>query len=186
VAAPTPPNGYRLRVGSPLDRALLLSFARRAYREIDPDRTGDRLPHTIERYLSGRTPLWWLEVELKSEPDAEPDVSRTATAPRSGLPHRSASAPTGRFQSIACLWLGNATTPNSAEAQAYVLLIYVAPEHRRRGLATYLLTLAEAEARQRGDRQLGLQVQADNAAAIALYEKLGYATLSRWMGKPLS
>ncbi|MGD1903743.1 MAG: GNAT family N-acetyltransferase [Geitlerinemataceae cyanobacterium] len=181
---------------------MLFSFAHRAYREVDSVRTGNRLSQTLDRYLSARTPIWWIEADApssgassegKSPPDAGSGLGarsgdRAAAERRSGLPYLSSGEPTGQlqnFQPIACLWLGSATTPSDAEPQAYVLLLYVAPEHRRRGLATHLLHLAEAEAERRGDRQLGLQVQAGNTAAIALYEKLGYFTLSRWMGKPL-
>jgi ribosomal protein S18 acetylase RimI-like enzyme len=64
--------------------------------------------------------------------------------------------------------------------------LYVSPEHRRRGIATALLAIAQSWAEARGDRQIGLQVFANNPAAIALYEKMGYQTHSLWLTKPLS
>lgn len=168
------PSNYRVRLGSPLDRALLLQFARRAYREIEPERSGETLPKTIDRYLSRSTPVWWIETNGKADATASyPDAAGQ-------LPHLR-SSPTA----IACLWLGTATTPTDGELRAYVLLIYVAPDHRRRGLASYLLDQAEAWAKQRGDHQIGLQVMAQNTAAIALYRKRGYTTISQWMSKPI-
>jgi GNAT superfamily N-acetyltransferase len=169
------PSSYRVRLGSPLDRAILLQFARRAYREIEPDRSGETLPKTIDRYLSPATPVWWIETRGEADGDgaSHPDSAEK-------LPHLRSS-----HHAIACLWLGTATTPTDGELRAYVLLIYVAPEHRRRGLASYLLDQAEAWARQRGDQQIGLQVMTQNTAAIALYRKRGYATISQWMSKPI-
>jgi ribosomal protein S18 acetylase RimI-like enzyme len=64
-------------------------------------------------------------------------------------------------------------------------MLYVSPAHRRQGIATALLKVAQVWAQQQGDRQLGLQVLGDNSAAIALYTKLGYRTHSLWLTKPL-
>ncbi len=54
--------------------------------------------------------------------------------------------------------------------------VYVAPDHRRRGLATQLTHACEAEARARNWHTISLSVSRDgNAAARSLYERLGYA-----------
>jgi ribosomal protein S18 acetylase RimI-like enzyme len=45
---------------------------------------------------------------------------------------------------------------------------------------------AEAWAKERGDRQMGLQVFVANQPAISLYQKLGYTSQSIWMVKPLT
>jgi GNAT superfamily N-acetyltransferase len=66
------------------------------------------------------------------------------------------------------------------------LLLYVLPTYRRQGIATALIQHAEHWAKQRGDRQMGLQVFQENQAALNLYTKLGYQTCSLWMTKPLS
>jgi len=50
----------------------------------------------------------------------------------------------------------------------------VLPAHRRRGVATALTRAAETEACARGHRLLTVTVSVDNAAAQALYRKLGY------------
>ncbi|HSH28766.1 MAG TPA: GNAT family N-acetyltransferase/peptidase C39 family protein [Thiohalobacter sp.] len=52
--------------------------------------------------------------------------------------------------------------------------IAVDPAARGRGLAQTLLTAAEVEAAGRGCVDMRLEVRPDNAAAIALYERLGY------------
>ncbi|MDA0672483.1 MAG: GNAT family N-acetyltransferase [Cyanobacteria bacterium] len=86
---------------------------------------------------------------------------------------------------IACLWLGNAQDQRQGDRHAYVMLLYVDPDHRRRGIATALLRVAETWARRRGDRQIGLQVFPDNEAALALYERRGYTPAALWLNKPL-
>jgi ribosomal protein S18 acetylase RimI-like enzyme len=53
--------GYSLRVGSGLDRALLLKFMQRTYRELYPEQNFGHLAQTVEQYLSRDTPLWWVE-----------------------------------------------------------------------------------------------------------------------------
>lgn len=64
----------------------------------------------------------------------------------------------------------------SRYARLYSLV--VAPRARGRGLGMLLLQDAEACAKQRGCWRLGLEVRADNAAAIALYQRAGYQELS--------
>ena len=46
---------------------------------------------------------------------------------------------------------------------------------RRRGIAGMLVAAAERRSRERGMRKLSLRVLSTNTAAIALYERLGYA-----------
>jgi len=52
--------------------------------------------------------------------------------------------------------------------------IAVAERARGRGVAKALLAAVERAARQRGNARLRLEVRKDNAAAIALYERLGF------------
>ncbi|WP_159787134.1 GNAT family N-acetyltransferase [Sodalinema gerasimenkoae] len=154
--------GYRLRKGSTIDRARLVQFARRTYHELYPTQDFAHLPRLIEQYLSAKTPLWWVEAQQEEN---------------DGFPHRR--------QALGCLWLGNAVDQLDGDRHAHIFLLYVDPEHRRQGIGSALVHHAETWARQRGDRQLGLQVFADNQPAINLYEKLGYRTFSHWMVKRL-
>jgi ribosomal protein S18 acetylase RimI-like enzyme len=147
--------GYQLRSGSGLDRALLVKFMRRTYQELHPDQSFAHLANTVEQYLSKETPLWWVE----------------------SVEHRSTPA--------ACLWLGNAINQVNGDRHAYIFLLYVQPEHRRQGLGSALMRLAETWAIERGDRQIGLQVFANNQPALTLYTKLGYQTQSLLLIKPL-
>jgi len=60
--------------------------------------------------------------------------------------------------------------------------IAVAPGFRGQGLAAILMRDAEEVARERGSRRLRLEVRADNAGAIRLYERLGYRPFHRVAG----
>ena len=57
--------------------------------------------------------------------------------------------------------------------------IAVAPEHRRRGVAEALLSALEAMGRARALSFITLEVRASNQAAVALYEKHGFARVGR-------
>ena len=58
------------------------------------------------------------------------------------------------------------------------MTIAVAPAGRRQGLGTVLLDTLVAMARARGESHLLLEVRADNEAALALYERAGFTTIS--------
>jgi GNAT superfamily N-acetyltransferase len=146
--------GYQIRLGSGLDRALLVQFMQRTYYELYPDRDFAHLAETVDRYLSPETPLWWVELEAG-------------------------------FAPMGCLWLGNAADQTQGDRHAYIFLLYVHPDYRRRGVGSALLHHAEQWAAQRGDRQIGLQVFCKNQPAVNLYQKWGYQTQSLWMVKTL-
>lgn len=55
----------------------------------------------------------------------------------------------------------------------------VHPFHRRSGLGTYLMSLAEEEVRKKGSKRLTLQVAISNQAAISLYFGLGYTMVKK-------
>ncbi|SDE59549.1 Acetyltransferase (GNAT) family protein [Auraticoccus monumenti] len=58
--------------------------------------------------------------------------------------------------------------------------IWVDPALRRRGLATSLTRALAARARREGAGSLYLQVEADNAAALVLYQRLGFTEHHRY------
>jgi ribosomal protein S18 acetylase RimI-like enzyme len=74
--------------------------------------------------------------------------------------------------------LGRAT----AGATADILTLFVPPEARRQGRAAALLQAFLAHAKAQGATGLALEVRADNAAAIALYTKLGLVAQHRRVG----
>ncbi|MBL9073871.1 MAG: GNAT family N-acetyltransferase [Tabrizicola sp.] len=59
--------------------------------------------------------------------------------------------------------------------EAELLTLAVAPEARRRGLARKLVSRFLYQARLRGAEAAFLEVSAENAAAIALYESAGFS-----------
>jgi len=150
-------NTYRIFLGSTLDRALLVKFMFKTYSELFPSQNFSHLATTVEQYLSGDTPLWWVE------------PSREATV-----------------TPVACLWVGNAIDQVAGNRYPHIFLLYVEPTHRRRGIAKSLMRSLENLAIQRGDRQIGLQVFASNTPALNLYQHLGFQTQSLGMVKMLT
>ena len=70
--------------------------------------------------------------------------------------------------------------PRSASARIYSLA--VESGRARRGVGRELLHAAERYARAHARKTLRLEVRYDNAAAIALYQKLGYRDFGRYPG----
>ncbi|MDO5617338.1 ribosomal protein S18-alanine N-acetyltransferase [Kocuria sp.] len=56
--------------------------------------------------------------------------------------------------------------------------IAVAPEHEGQGVGTALLTTLHREAKERGAREVLLEVRVDNHRAQALYQRFGYVALT--------
>jgi ribosomal protein S18 acetylase RimI-like enzyme len=63
--------------------------------------------------------------------------------------------------------------------RARLYTIAVGREFQRRGLARRLLTAAQTHAKRRGCRSMRLEVRADDARTIALYESSGYRPFGR-------
>jgi ribosomal-protein-alanine N-acetyltransferase len=68
------------------------------------------------------------------------------------------------------------------DESAHLALLGVQPAQRRRGLGRTLVVWLEACARTAGIRVIRLEARADNAAAIAFYESLGFKVLMRVPG----
>ena len=161
--------GYSIVKGSSLDRALLVKAMQRTYKELHPEQSVAHLAHTVDQYLSNDTLLWWVEVK-RSTPSGQ--------IPRMG--------PSRVKQPIACLWLGDAIDQIEGDRHAYVFLLYVEPNHRRKGIASALMAKAVEWAKARGDRKISLQVFSDNQPALMMYEKLGYRVQSFWMTRAIA
>ena len=58
--------------------------------------------------------------------------------------------------------------------ELHINTLAVAPEFRRRGIATLLMRRVLAETAEEGARKATLEVRASNQAALALYEQLGF------------
>ena len=66
--------------------------------------------------------------------------------------------------------------PGAVEAD--ILTVGVVPEQRGKGIAKALMALITDWATAQGSTAMMLEVKVDNAAAIGLYESLGYSTLN--------
>ncbi|WP_176428936.1 GNAT family N-acetyltransferase [Nodularia sp. NIES-3585] len=141
-----------------LERSLLVKFMQQTYQDLFPQQDFAHLARTVEQYFSQETPLWWVDFWGEGDSPQSP---------------------------IACLWVGNAIDQVQGDRHAHIFLLYVVPEHRRRGVGKALMQYVENWAIQRGDRQIGLQVFQSNPAALNLYNHLGYQTQSLWMVKSL-
>lgn len=163
MAAPFPILNYRLEKGSSLDRARLVKFMQRAYRDLGATETGQHLADTVGRHFNSQSTLWWL-------------IGPQSAIMTGGLPGIQQ-----RHEPIGCLWLGESIDQRNGQKQAYVFLLYVDKAHRRQGLGSALMGHAHAWARQQGYAQMSLQVFENNVSAMSLYEKLGYQPQARWM-----
>lgn len=84
------------------------------------------------------------------------------------------------------LWVG--PDPNAAtgtDRSAWLYDIYVFEPFRRRGYGSAILAAVERLLTAQGTTRLGLNVNGDNAAAIALYRSRGYAVSSMYLDKTL-
>jgi ribosomal protein S18 acetylase RimI-like enzyme len=69
-----------------------------------------------------------------------------------------------------------------ADEAAHLNLLAVDPAHRRRGIARRLVTWLEETALTAGTFVIGLELRAQNEAARAFYEVLGYREVGRVPG----
>jgi ribosomal protein S18 acetylase RimI-like enzyme len=69
--------------------------------------------------------------------------------------------------------------------QLFVYWVGIDPDQRRRGYATEVFRLIEAEAKRLGAARLALHVFGENSGARTLYEKLGYRVTNLIMVKPV-
>jgi len=65
-----------------------------------------------------------------------------------------------------------------AAGEAHLLNLTVAPAHQRKGYGGALLREVVAIARERGARNLFLEVRPSNAAAQSLYERFGFRRIA--------
>ena len=63
--------------------------------------------------------------------------------------------------------------------ELHINTLAVAPEARRRGLATLLLKVTFADAVAEGARKATLEVRESNLAALGLYQRLGFRVAAR-------
>ncbi|BAY02724.1 GNAT family N-acetyltransferase [Anabaena cylindrica FACHB-243] len=144
------------------------------YQEMFSHQDFSHLALTVEQYFSTDTPLWWVDEEA-----SEKGAGKKEEFTQSPITYYQSPSP------IACLWVGNAIDQIKGDRHTHIFLLYVTPEHRRQGIGRALMNHVENWAKQRGDRQIALQVFQSNTAALQLYHHQGYQTQSLWMVKPL-
>lgn len=79
--------------------------------------------------------------------------------------------------------LGPPSAGDGTGAAAHLHALRVMPAHRNQGLGTRLIRQAEDELLQRGFRRATIAAGIDNAAALRLYERLGYVIVRRDPGE---
>lgn len=87
-------------------------------------------------------------------------------------------------QPVGWLWLAIPGQHGDPD-MAWVNVVEVDEAFRGRGYGRQAMLLAEAEARARGMRSVGLNVHGGNTVARSLYEGLGYQVTTQQMKKPL-
>jgi ribosomal protein S18 acetylase RimI-like enzyme len=87
-------------------------------------------------------------------------------------------------QPVGWLWLAIPGQQGDPD-MAWVNVVEVDEAFRGRGYGRAAMLLAEAEARSRGMRSVGLNVRGSNTVARSLYEGLGYQVTAQQMKKPL-
>jgi [ribosomal protein S18]-alanine N-acetyltransferase len=68
-----------------------------------------------------------------------------------------------------------------AADEVHINTVAVAPQFRRKNIATFLIARAAQEAMRRNAVTMYIEVRSKNAAALALYKKLGFVV--RWVRK---
>lgn len=85
---------------------------------------------------------------------------------------------------VGMLWF--AATERANEQVAFVYDVIVYEQFRRLGYGEQAFLALETKARELGLKKIGLHVFGHNAAARAMYEKLGYVVTNVQMSKSLS
>ncbi|MGD0644078.1 MAG: ribosomal protein S18-alanine N-acetyltransferase [Candidatus Bathyarchaeia archaeon] len=62
---------------------------------------------------------------------------------------------------------------------SHIITINVAPDYRRKGIASKMLEEIESIFKQKGITECHLEVREDNGAALKLYQKTGYQKIGR-------
>jgi ribosomal protein S18 acetylase RimI-like enzyme len=120
----------------------------------------------VDEYLSPEAArrFVWATVTLQNARIRGPD----------GYPSALYLARDADLEKVGYVWVGHTRAEGTLEPQALILDLYVVEAHRRKGLGTLLMGVAEQWAGQRGLTRVVLDFEPDDAPARGLYEKLGY------------
>jgi ribosomal protein S18 acetylase RimI-like enzyme len=164
-----------------------------------PGRIGDAaLLAELVNYAGEGLPLY-LWAKLAGQDETAWDVGRRRAAREDGsFSYRNATIIEGNGNAAGCLigyeipdtpepipsdmpamFIPLQELENLAPGTWYVNVLAVSPEHRRGGLGTALLTLANEKARALGKRGLSVIVSDANVNAQRLYERCGYREVGK-------
>ena len=94
-----------------------------------------------------------------------------------------ATSPAGRGKVVGFAAVKVVVTPRDPamvpRRRAHLEMVVVDEGHRQAGIGTALMEAATGWARERGAEEMVLTVWSDNAAAEALYGRLGYEPIAR-------
>jgi len=88
-------------------------------------------------------------------------------------------------QKAGCVWVTTEISLHDGSSCGWVLIVYVRPEFRRQGIGALLLKKAEDWTREQKAGALWLNAGAENKAALALYESVGFSVETVHMSKTL-
>ncbi len=118
--------------------------------------------------------LPWSETAFRREIEEMPHsrllvAEVSGRAGRAGWPGRKEAGEEG-IVGYACWW--------EVVDECHITNVTVSPDFRRRGAGKFLLEGILDDARRRGSLRATLEVRAGNEAAIAMYEKFGFASVA--------
>ena len=121
---------------------------------------------------------------LTERPERRSEISRAALREQARKTidkfHINAKGPESTFVAevegvrAGFVWVTTEISLGNGELCGWVLEIYVLPEHRRRGIGAKLMSEAERWTKACNANSLWLNAGANNKAAIALYEHMGF------------
>jgi GNAT superfamily N-acetyltransferase len=88
-------------------------------------------------------------------------------------------------QRVGFVWITTSMPFRDEEHKAWLLEVYVVPEHRGKGLAKGLMAHAEMWARGQGAEEIWLNVGGGNRKALGLYESCGFRVETMHLCKKL-
>lgn len=86
---------------------------------------------------------------------------------------------------IGYLFVGKGTNQMTGKTSGFIYDIYVAKEHRDKGVGATLMKEAENYCKQKGYAKISLMVSTHNQPAIQLYRKTGFKDEQIFMEKEL-
>jgi ribosomal protein S18 acetylase RimI-like enzyme len=142
-----------------------------------------------ERFISDHTEDFANDLVITDNQPLEKMKVRAAEKIGSLLVHGQ-STQDHHFRKAVCPELGKSVGNfwlhiKTKEAEAYIYYVVVNPDERRKGYGRQIMELLENFAKERGCRQIWLNVMSNNPGAQKLYENSGFSVATIHMSKNL-